>query len=79
MGKRARENVAQGSRFSPSADGRLFHRDACWAAGRETLPLEEPSAIKIGGRAPAGPALPSAHGFDVRGNVESQSIGKETI
>jgi hypothetical protein len=42
-------NVAQRSPSSPSADGRLFHRDPLWAARKRPPLLERPPAIKIGG------------------------------
>ena len=42
-------DVAQRSPSSPSADGRLFHRDALWAARKGPPLLERPPAIKIGG------------------------------
>jgi hypothetical protein len=45
MRKHARKDVAQRLLSSPSTDGRLFHRDADWAARREPAPLEKPQSL----------------------------------
>jgi hypothetical protein len=59
-------NVAQRSPSSPSADGRLFHRDPLWAARKRPPLLERPPAIKIGGleSEPCGTGSRQIHGHE---------------